>query len=94
MDTGSEISTVSETFLKLLSPRPEIHVTEELEIKCADGGTLPYNRFVELTIGVPSLKGDLVSALLLVVPIRDYNKKVPYIVGTNVIREYNRLQSA
>ena len=94
IDTGSEICTVSETFWKSLSPRPEIHVTEELEIKCADGGTLPYHGFVELTIGVPSLKGDQVSALFLVVPVTDYNKEVPFIVGTNVIREYNKLQSA
>ena len=47
-----------------------------------------------MTIGVPSLKGDLVSALFLVVPVTDYNKEVPFIEGTNVIREYSRLQSA
>ena len=38
--------------------------------------------------------GDQVSALFLVVPVTYYNKEVPFIVGTNVIREYNRLQSA
>ena len=53
---------------------------------------LPYHRFFELTIG--DLKGDLVSALFLEVPVTDYNKEVPFIVGTNVIREYSRLQSA
>ena len=76
------------------SPRPEIHVTEELEIKCADEGTLPYHGFVELTIGVPSLQEDQVSALFLVVPVTDYNKKVPFIVGANVMGEDNRFQSA
>ena len=86
IDTVSEKSTVSETFWKSLSPRPEIHVTEELEIMCADGGTLQYQGFVKLKIGVSSLKGDLVSALFLVVPVMDYNKEVPYIVETSVIR--------
>ena len=85
IDTGSEISTISETFWKSISPRPEIHVTEELEIKCANGRTLPYHTFVELTIGVPSLKGVQVSSLFLVAPVTEYNKEVPFIVGTNVI---------
>ena len=34
------------------------------------------------------------SALFLVVPVTDYNKEVPFIAGTNVIRENNKLQSA
>ena len=41
IDTGSEISTVSEEFWTSLDPKPEILVVEELEIKCADGSTLP-----------------------------------------------------
>ena len=49
---------------------------------------------MELTIGVPSPKGDQVSALFLVVPVTDYHKEVPFIVGTNVIRQYYRFQSA
>ena len=47
-------------------------------------GGLPNHNFVELKIGLPSLKGDLVSALFLVVPVTDYNKEVPFIEGTNV----------
>ena len=39
IDKGSEISTVNETFWKSLSPKLEIHISEELEIKCADGGS-------------------------------------------------------
>ena len=35
IDTGSEISTVSEQFWNSLNPKPEIHVVQELEIKCA-----------------------------------------------------------
>ena len=76
-----------------LHPKPEIHVVEELEIKCADGNTLPYRGVVELTIGVPALKGDAISALFLVVPMTDYNNTVPSIVGTNVIREFQRSNS-
>ena len=94
IDTGSEISTVSEQFWNSLNPKPEIHVVQELEIKCADGNTLPYRGVVELTIGVPTLQEDLVSALFLVVPATDYNKTVPFIVGTNVIREFQKSNSA
>ena len=93
IDTGSEISTIGEQFWNSLHPKPEIHVVEELEIKCADGNTLPYRGVVELTIGVPALKGDSISALFLVVPMTDYNKTVPCIVGTNVIREFQRSNS-
>ena len=93
IDTGSEISTVSERFWESLHHKPEIHVVEELEIKCADGSTLPYRGFIELTIGIPALNGDLVSALFLVVPVTDYNKTIPFIVGTNVIREYQKLET-
>ena len=94
IDTGSEISTVSEQFWNSLNPKPEIHVVQELEIKCADGNTLPYRGVVELTIGVPTLQEDLVSALFLVVPATDYNKTVPFTVGTNVIREFQKSNSA
>ena len=93
IDTGSEISTIGEQFWNSLHPKPEIHVVEELEIKCADGNTLPYRGVVELTIGVPALKGDAISALFLVVPMTDYNNTVPCIVGTNVIREFQRSNS-
>ena len=43
-----------------------------------------------MTIGVPALKGDSISALFLVVPMTDYNKTVPCKVGTNVIREFQK----
>ena len=68
-----------------------MHVIEE--IKCADGSTLPYRGVVELTLSVPALKGDLVSALFLVVLVTNHNKTVTFIVGTSVIREYQKLEA-
>ena len=93
IDTGSAISTVSDEFWESLHPRPEMHAVKELEIKCADGSTLPYRGFIELTLGVPTLQADPVSALFLIVPMTDYNRKLPFIVGTNVIREYKKSES-
>ena len=93
IDTGSEISTVSEEFWESLHQRPKMHAVKELEIKCADGSTLPYRGFIEITLGVPALQADPVSALFLVVPMTDYNRNVPFIVGTNVIREYKKSES-
>ena len=93
IDTGSDISTLGEQFWNSLHSKPEIHVVEELEIKCIDGNTLPNRGAVELTIGVQALKGDSISALFLVVPMTDYKKTVPCIVGTNVIREFQKSNS-
>ena len=70
-----------------------MHAVKELEIKCADGSTLPYRGFIELTLGVPTLQADPVSALFLIVPMTDYNRKLRFIVGTNVIRGYKKSES-
>ena len=44
VDTGSQISTISEGYLKHLNPVPEIRTLDELEldVKCADGQSLQY----------------------------------------------------
>ena len=91
--TGSEISAVCEELWTSLNLKPEIHAVEALKINCADGSTLPYRGFIEITLGVPALKGDLVSALFIVVSMTDYNRAVPFTVGTNVIRDYKKSDS-
>ena len=50
VDTGSQISTISEGYLKHLNPVPEIRTLDELEldVKCADGQSLQYKGYVAL----------------------------------------------
>ena len=86
VDTGSAISTVSEEFLNNITPKPHIFSLDEfeLEVKVADGRTLPYTGCIEATVKLPFSEASI-DTLLLVVPTTMYSKKVPLIVGTNII---------
>ena len=87
IDTGSSISTVTEAFLNTLNPKPEIRSVEDfdLEIKGAGGQTLPYHGYVRANVQVLFLAHRTVTVPLLVVPLTEYNKRVPIIAGTNII---------
>ena len=90
VDTGSQISTISMAFLKHLKPEPEIRDLDELdlEVKCADGRPLQYIGYVAVHVSSPFIEQcqDEDAYPLLVVPDTEYNKSVPIIAGTNIIR--------
>ena len=90
IDTGSMVSTVAEDFLNALDPVPIVHNIEELGLKvnAANGQTLPYSGYVEVEVTVSYLQNSALTVPLLVVPMTDYNREVPVIVGTNIIRLY------
>ena len=52
VDTGSQISTISEGYLKHRNPVPEIRTLDELEldVKCADGQSLQYKGYVAVDV--------------------------------------------
>ena len=87
IDTGSSISTVTEAFLNTLYPKPEIRSVEDfdLEIKEAGGQTLPYHGYVRANVQVPFLADRTVTVPLPVVPLTEYNKRVPITAGMNII---------
>ena len=87
VDTGSSISTVTEAFLNTLDPKPEIMSIEDfdLEIKGAGGQTLPYHGYVKADVQVSFLADRIITVPLLVVPLTEYNTRVPIIAGTNII---------
>ena len=89
VDTGSQISTISEGYLKHLNPVPEIRTLDELEldVKCADGQSLQYKGYVAVDVQstFSENQDDYPPFPLLVVPTIDYHEKVPVIVGTNII---------
>lgn len=87
LDTGSTVSTVSESFYKCHLPHLELQsLTEVLDIECASGTSLPYLGFIEAEIGnVPGMDLKNRTFLLLVVPDSRYNSQVPILLGTNIL---------
>lgn len=89
LDTGSTVSTISETLFKqvlagkgvLMQPLDEI-----LRIECASGDMLPYVGYVELEVQLPHLTNNKETSLFLVVPDTNYNQRVSALVGTNVLK--------
>ena len=87
LDTGSSVSTVSEAFYReFLSPLTVHPLDALLEVECADGESIPYRGYVEVTLIFHQLLAETpCSSLLLVVPDSQYNKNVPILVGTNIL---------
>ncbi|CAC5368016.1 unnamed protein product [Mytilus coruscus] len=81
------ISTISEGMLNALTPPLKLKSLDDfsLSISVAGGTTLPYLGYIEAKIKVDFVEQDFMIPLL-VVSLTDYNKNVPIIVGTNVIR--------
>ena len=75
--------------MKNITPKPHNYSLDEidLEVKVADGRTLPCTDGIEATVKLPFSEAN-VDTLLLVVPTTEYSKKVPIILCTNII---NRL---
>ena len=88
LDSGSRITSISEAFYETLDPKPTLHSITEfgLSVTCANGTELPYKGYIEADIVVPSLGNTTYKAPVLVVENTDYNRRVPVIIGTNVIR--------
>jgi hypothetical protein len=87
LDSGSMVCTISVTTLKSMHPPPDIKTLDEftLSVKVAEGSPLPYLGYVEVCISV-TFQSDNMMVLLLVVPETDYNKSVPVVIGTNILR--------
>ena len=88
IDTGSMINMDA---LKQMEPKPQLHMLEEVGVKCAHCLSLPYLGYVAVTVELPFLKGQPLHVPLLVVEMTDYYKSVPVIVGTNIIRQCKQL---
>lgn len=96
MDTGSQVTTISETFHKThLSQQPIRPIHALLEIEGAGGQHVPYLGYVETRITFPQSitgKEEHLTALALVVPECHFNSKIPLLIGTNVLlRLYEQL---
>ena len=92
IDSGSQISTITEEFLESFNPKPRIFNLKDLnlDVKVAGGYSLPYIGLISVQTSVPFIKDEYIDTLMLVVPQTEHNRTVPVIIGKNVI---NRLKA-
>ena len=96
VDTGSQVSTVSEMFLSEYlgncELKPLSHV--DLQIQGAGGQDVPFLGYIEAEISFPEQTSGVecsLMATILVVPDTGFNKQVPLVIGTNVIRRCSEI---
>uniref|UniRef100_A0A8C5DDV5 Gypsy retrotransposon integrase-like protein 1 n=1 Tax=Gouania willdenowi TaxID=441366 RepID=A0A8C5DDV5_GOUWI len=89
MDTGSQVTTVSERFhSNYLSHLPIHSIHALLEIEGAGGQHVPYLGYIETHLTFPqSITGreEDLDVLALVVPECQFNNRIPLLIGTNVL---------
>ena len=87
LDTGSSISTKSETFFKNFI-NSELHSLKDiLKIECASGFNLQYFGYIIANLKAPNLKNThYMDAIFLMVADTQYNKKVSVLLGTNILK--------
>lgn len=96
MDSGSQVTTISESFHKahlshlLIQP-----INALLEIEGAGGQNVPYMGYIQTHIMFPQNmagKEQQLAVLALVVPECHFNSKIPLLIGTNaLLRLYEQL---
>ncbi|XP_055017481.1 LOW QUALITY PROTEIN: uncharacterized protein LOC129411251 [Boleophthalmus pectinirostris] len=89
LDTGSQVTTISEAFhSKYLSNLPIHSIHNLLEVEGAGGQAVPYLGYVEAHLTFPEdVTGteEQRPVLALIVPEYEFNSKVPVLIGTNVL---------
>lgn len=89
IDSGSDITTMSENCFYSMDPRPELRKMSDfkLNITGASGSSIPYIGYFEAEVCMPHCKHEPEIVPVLVVPTTKYSGQVPVIVGTNIIGE-------
>ena len=87
IDTGSMISSVGEDFYrKHLQDQYELHdLNTLLQVEGAGGHHLTYLGYIEAKVSIPHSKKSSLWVPVLVAPATGYNRRVPLIVGTNIL---------
>lgn len=91
LDTGSQITSLSELFYKKHLPDCVIHLAESLlRVVGTAGQNVPFLGYVDVEVEFPEEEAGLcgcVQVLVLVVPDNAYNQRVPLVIGTNIVKE-------
>lgn len=97
IDSGSMVSSISESFYRSMNPVPELGDTKDfgidLAVYGANGSQLTYIGYINADVLVPKLGPIMHGIPILVVKDTDFNKTVPVIIGTNIIREFTAHRS-
>ena len=97
IDSGSMITPISESFYRAMDPVPELGDTRnfgiDLAVYVANGSRLAYCGYIKADVSLPKLGPIMHGIPILVVKYTEYNKTVPAIIGTNIIREYTEYSS-
>jgi len=96
IDTGAQVSTVTETFYKehLAPGREVIDVSSYITISASQGLEIPYIGYVELQVSALSHIFDGLGFLIVKdpvsTPIQVQKKKVPGVIRSNVLRDIRK----
>lgn len=92
IDTGSMVSTISESYYYQMENRPDLQDINDFELNVTDanGNEIPYLGYIEAEVRIPNSDITGLFVPLLVVKSTEYNRNIPIIVGTNIIRECAR----
>lgn len=87
LDTGSQVCTVAEWFMKKHLQSSEMTtINELLELRQVDGQSLDYCGVLPIDIKFPDLHSDRTfSVPVLVMRDTTFNKTVPFLIGTNLL---------
>ena len=86
LDTGSTVSTISLAGLEFMEQAILYQIEDILHIECADGLNLPYLGYTQTAVKIPGIEEVEQEVVLLVVPNTRFNKAVPLLLGTNVLK--------
>ena len=92
LDTGSQVTSISESFFKQhLSGRVIQSVHKLLKVVGVTGREVPFLGYISVNLKFPSGESGVKTGheiLALIVPDTEYNRRVPLVVGTNVMRRF------
>ena len=86
LDTGSQVTCVTETFHARNLPHRQVHPLSQLTVVGAAGQPVPYKGYIEVCLKFPADSAGSeqeVTTLALVCPDRQGGNDTPLIVGTN-----------
>jgi hypothetical protein len=89
LDSGSQITTVAQWYMEDKLPQINIEdIQQFLQITVASGTCLEYHGVADLAFEFPDLHiWDTFPTPVIVVNNTEYNKEIPFIIGTNIIDE-------
>ena len=94
LDTGATVSTMIKSYYdKHFSHLPIVSLDNLINVEVAGGHSLPYEGYIQVPIIADILGLNTpVTGLLLVVDDTEYGKKVPVIIGTNILTSLNHIR--